>query len=165
MACRVYALGVHQNGKRYEMDVILSDRVVRGATGRRSAVEKVFDAVMALYRRVRKLPGPGYREPHSVKQYLVNQLNSAVLNSQEYRDFEQLVVERRAEAARARNPKSVTIPQGFRPIELRQFRELSIARGRRATFREHVQFMVLGLMNIPDALTPSANPADNTEKE
>lgn len=165
MTCRVYTLGVHQDARRYEADVILSDRVVRGVSGRSSAIEQIFDTTMALYRRVRKLPAPGYREPHTIKQYLVNQFNSAVLSSQEYQDFERLVAERKAEAARSRNLKSVTIPRGFRPIELRQFHEMSIAQGRRATFRERAQFMVLGLMNISEALTPQSKSFDNTEKE
>lgn len=143
MTCRVYTLGVHQNAKQYEVDVILSDRVVRSVCGCPSRIERALDSLASLYRRSRNIPNPGKREPHAAKQYLVNQLNSAVLNSQEYRDFEQLVAERKAEAARSRNPKSVMIPQGFRPLELRQFHEILITTKRRATLRERAH-MVLG---------------------
>ena len=165
MACRVYSMGIHQDGKRYEADVILLDRAVRGALENRSMTEKIFDGAVVSYRRLRKLPGPGYREPHAVKQYLVNQFNSAILNSQEYQDFKRLEAERKAEASHSRHPKSVTIPKGFKPIELRHFHELAIVQGRRATICERMQFMVLGLLNIPEALTPSAKPANDSEKE
>lgn len=161
MSCRVYTVGISQDGKRYEADLILSDRVVRGALEQRSTAERIADRASGLYRRLRRIPERGYREPHTIKQYLVNQFNSAILSSQGYQDFVTLVADRKAEAAQSRHPRSVTIPSGFRPIELREFRQLAIAAGRRASLREHAQYLVLALMNISDALTVGIRwPAD-----
>lgn len=140
MTCRVYTLSIHQNARQYEADVILSDRLVRSACGCPSRIEKALDTVMSPYRRRRGIPTPGYREPHTVRQYVVNQFNSAILSLQEHRNL-----------------------QGFRPLELRQFHEILITEKRRATLRERAQFAVLGLMNISDALTPEPSTSSNKE--
>lgn len=154
MLCRVYTISIDQDGRSYQREVVLPSGVVCTALGQKTAFGRAMAKVLEVHRRIRNLPVPGYREPHSTKQFVLNQFNLAVLNSQEYHDLMQEIADRKAEAMSARHPKGIVIPRAFTPIEPYQFNRLRISAGRLASLREHAQYLTLGLFGGSAALTP-----------
>lgn len=117
---RVYTMS---SGK-FTVNVVLPKRAVNGATSYTKLptdkdmhpiwASPVTTIVRHLVLGQRKSP---VHTPHSVNQYLVNQFNDAVLQLDDHK--------------------------GFKNLELFQISKLTIVKLRRASLREHIQFLVL----------------------
>ncbi len=122
-------LGVYaMTSGKFTVNVVLPKRAVNGATSyTKPSTEKDADpswvAVVGTFLRNLLLgkPKPRVQAPHSVNQYLVNQFNDAVLQLDDHK--------------------------GFKDLDLFQISKLTIAKVRRATLREHIQFLVLPFLD------------------
>lgn len=113
MFCSVYSM----TAGKYSVDVIMANNLIENTRFTQAKDPKVN--------------GPDFqREPHTANQYVVDQFNSAILQSSDH--------------------------GSFKPLELYQAHRLSVTKLRRASFREHIQYLVLAFLRYPGALTVPA---------
>lgn len=116
---------------KFTVNVVLPKRTVNGATSYTKHPDDVqtapgrFSAMMASVRHLlRGKREPRIYAPHSVNQFLVDQYNDAVLQLDDHK--------------------------GFKDLDLFQIRKLTIQRLRRATVREHIQFLLLPFLDTAE---------------
>lgn len=144
----------------YKTDIVMSDRIINAALETESPVQQV---VTRLRKLLRKQPRP-YREAHNAKQHVVDQFNSAYMQSAEHDAFLQKVKQLRVNHANDRKQTRLfTPPKQFR-LETYQFNGLDITPGRLATLRECLQYLFLTLYDGDLALMPKAEPKQAEER-